>query len=248
MKRKSRPPHKSRMTLLACLPGAWRIPGGAGSAGLRRPSAMGSAASGRRARYGPSGGLPGAVVRTARNCHASRIGHSGRRANQSPLRLMRHRRVPSRIARAAHAASAPAWLQVARTGYFASDAGEHLFDPARQRAVATCMVEVASRRDGAVAWHARDHGRGGAQDRGAPAGRGRGGGQGPPASSPAYRFLPARTHARAKLSARRGEESGQNGGLGLSRADSRHSLSDLQMTSLGSHLTTKSNIFEFVTT
>lgn len=248
MKRKSRPPYKSRMTLLACLPGTQRIPGGAGSAGLLRPGAMGYAATGRQARYGPSGGLPGTVVRTARNCHASRMGHSGRRVNQSPLRLMRHARIRSRTARAAHAGSAPGWLQIARPDYFATGAGEHRFDPARQRAVAACMVKVASRRDGAVSRHARDHGRGGAQDRGAPAGRSRGGGQGPPASSSAYRFMPARTHARAKLSARRDEDSGQNGGLGLSRSDSRHSLVDLQMTPLSSHLTTKSNIFEFVTT
>jgi hypothetical protein len=246
MKRKSSSSRGSRIAVLAGLPeraahGAldvcgWRPEPSAGHAwcaagpvGPREWRAMGWAVEGGRARYGPSGALLDAIWRNAPNCPSANIG---------------------------------------RTGYFAYGRGEHLFDLARQRPVAACMVEVARRRDGASVRHAQVPGQSTAPNQRGFAAQSACGGRSRPVFGPAHRFgLSARARSRSwtaahpgagrwraraggttKLSARRGENSGQNGGLGLSRSDSRHSLSDLHMTPHSSRLTTESIIFEFVAT
>lgn len=126
---------------------------------------------------------------------------------------------------------------MARSGYTACDVAECVFADRRRRPVSACMVEVAPQMRGASAWRARGR--------------------------RTVRIVPSALRARLAGTARRagaggatkgvecgkqGGDSGRYGESALSRGESSHGLSDLQLTAMSSFLYTQSNIFEFMPT
>ena len=121
--------------------------------------------------------------------------------------------------------------RLAQAGHTACDVAERVWADRRQRPSGACMVEDAPQMRGAPAWHARGRWTAPVVSlacRAWLAGPARGGGEGSAAGG----------STEGVEYGVRGGDPGRNGESGLSRDESPHGLSDLQLTAISNFMCT----------